>query len=171
MLIVDKYHKTNVPKNVPKSFLPLKPNPVQTCTVAFWVPRRRSLGNFYANGSMLIRIDPKFVSQNICCCFLTWLVSAVFCAASGHLQSNRCLLSAFSHHTQASSSPPGRIPRKSAPKISRHCSAGVSTPTPTAHRHPTKPRPDGLLLLTCTYGLRLLDIDTLTDADCRLANW
>ena len=52
------------------------------------------------------------------------------------------------------------------------------SPTPTrpshapiAYAYSTKPRPDGLLLLTCTYGLRLLDIDTLTDADCRLANW
>ena len=42
---------------------------------------------------------------------------------------------------------------------------------PIAYAYSTKSRPDGLLLLTCTYGLRLLDIDTLTDADCRLANW
>ena len=36
----------NVPKNVPKSFLPLKPNPAQTYIVAFWVPRRRNFGQF-----------------------------------------------------------------------------------------------------------------------------
>ena len=76
----------------------------------------------------------------------------------------------------------GRNPEEIAAKISRHCSKAQQllrrlrvdtgrSHAPIAYAYSTKPRPDGLLLLTCTYGLRLLDIDTLTDADCRLANW